>query len=264
MNYHAQNLSDGKHSIFWWGRAWLELLSRRFRTEWIFGRRAGGPSFKIEFGEGDSDADLTLHFSVPWIFSLWLTIENVWRTKPFWIGFYIYEKVAYCISIAAFTNEKRHNDPWYRKTIYRDFPWALTWHSTEILCESAETGWAVVYREDRKTRKCRDTFEVMREKEAAEIKVSSKWPYRYVLKNGTVQDVVATMHVNRMEWRARWWPIIPIKKSRTSISVDFSDEVGEGTGSWKGGTIGCGYDMLPGEKAIECLRRMERERKFDR
>jgi hypothetical protein len=49
---------------------------------------------------------------------------------------------------------------------------------------------------------------------------------------------------------------------RTSIEVGFDDEVGERTGSWKGGTIGCGYDMLPDESAVQCLRRMERERKF--
>ena len=35
-----------------------------------------------------------------------------------------------------------------------------------------------------------------------------------------------------------------------------SDEVGEETGSWKGGTIGCGYNLKPGETAEECFDRM--------
>lgn len=30
----------------------------------------------------------------------------------------------------------------------------------------------------------------------------------------------------------------------------------------KGGCTGCGYDIKPGETPLECLQRMERERKF--
>lgn len=90
------------------------------------------------------------------------------------------------------------------------------------------------------------------------------YPYRYVLRDGTVQNRNATVYVERREWRWRcavWspWPAI----RRQSIEVSFDDEVGERTGSWKGGVIGCGYDMRVGETPMECLRRMERERKFD-
>ena len=64
-----------------------------------------------------------------------------------------------------------------------------------------------------------------------------------------------------MTWRVlKRWPIY--KWYRKSINVQFSDETGERTGSWKGGTIGCGYDMLPGETAEQTLRRMEKEREF--
>ena len=47
-----------------------------------------------------------------------------------------------------------------------------------------------------------------------------------------------------------------------SIGVSFDGEVGEETGSWKGGCVGCGYEMLPGEVPLDTLRRMERDRKF--
>jgi len=50
--------------------------------------------------------------------------------------------------------------------------------------------------------------------------------------------------------------------TRRTIAVEFNEEVGERTGSWKGGVLGCGYDMKPGETRLECLRRMERERRF--
>lgn len=92
----------------------------------------------------------------------------------------------------------------------------------------------------------------------------STLPYRYVLRSGEVQERTATVYVERMEWRRKWTRWLPLfAKVRTSIDVAFNDEVGERTGSWKGGCIGCGWNMLPGETAEQTLRRMERERVFD-
>lgn len=90
------------------------------------------------------------------------------------------------------------------------------------------------------------------------------FPYRYVLRSGEVQERVATVYVERMEWRRKWtrW-IAMFAKRRQSIDVRFDSEVGENTGSWKGGVIGCGYTMLPGETPEMTLRRMERERVFN-
>ena len=83
--------------------------------------------------------------------------------------------------------------------------------------------------------------------------------YRYVLKSGEVQERQATINAELRRW-SRWW--IPFKKVVRSIDVTFSDEVGERSGSWKGGCIGCGYEMLPNERPVDTLRRMEHERKF--
>lgn len=92
------------------------------------------------------------------------------------------------------------------------------------------------------------------------------FPYQYTLRSGDVQIRTATVTVGRMSWAwrmpARWFGIWWPRKVRTSINVDFSGEVGERTGSWKGGTIGCGYDLRLGESPEQCLRRMEQERKF--
>lgn len=88
-------------------------------------------------------------------------------------------------------------------------------------------------------------------------------PYTYKLKDGTVQDRLATIKVEEREWRWHWFKWLPLtKKVRKTISIDFNAEVGEKTGSWKGGCTGCGYTLLPNETPLECLRRMERERKF--
>lgn len=96
---------------------------------------------------------------------------------------------------------------------------------------------------------------------------SKRWcevyPYAYTLKSGEVQHRAATVHIEEREWRWRWltWcPLFP--HVQRTISVDFSDEVGERTGSWKGGTTGCGYELRHDETPLESLRRMESERKF--
>lgn len=89
------------------------------------------------------------------------------------------------------------------------------------------------------------------------------YPYRYKLRDGTVQEVTAKICVERREWRQRWLKWCPLFASKSqSIEIEFSGEVGERAGSWKGGCIGCGYDMLPGETAEQTLRRMESERTF--
>lgn len=88
-------------------------------------------------------------------------------------------------------------------------------------------------------------------------------PYTYVLKNGTVQNRNATIKVAEREWRLHWLKWLPIiKKISKVIEIDFDGEVGERTGSWKGGTVGCSYPLLPHETPLECLRKMEKERKF--
>lgn len=101
------------------------------------------------------------------------------------------------------------------------------------------------------------------------MKPEGKWaetlPYRYVLKSGEVQERQATIGVEEMEWRRRATPWLPwFRKVRRYIDVSFDGEVGEGTGSWKGGTLGCGYELRAGESPETCLRRMERERVFGR
>lgn len=84
-------------------------------------------------------------------------------------------------------------------------------------------------------------------------------PYRYTMKSGEVQEREATIYKESRKW---WRPWIPFKLYRESINIDFSDEVGERTGSWKGGVVGCGYDMKDGETPLDTLRRMEQERVF--
>lgn len=84
--------------------------------------------------------------------------------------------------------------------------------------------------------------------------------YTYVLNSGEVQKRKATCSIEKRKWSRKWFPK-SVKEIRT-MDVKFDDEVGERTGSWKGGIIGTGHEMLEGETMKQCIRRMERERKF--
>jgi hypothetical protein len=95
--------------------------------------------------------------------------------------------------------------------------------------------------------------------------VSITEPYPYLTKYGVFQgDITATAHMERTQlvYRILGFPVRRMVKF--SIDVKFSKEVGSQRGSWKGGTVGTGFDMKPGETIAQTLHRMRRERSFCR
>lgn len=91
------------------------------------------------------------------------------------------------------------------------------------------------------------------------IGTKSSHRYIYRLKSGEEQLRVATIQEQTREWRRFW---LPSKFLIRSIDVEFDKEVGERSGSWKGGCTGCSYEMKPGDTPLQALRRMEQEREF--
>lgn len=257
MRYTSQNLNEGgKGSIWSCGRAWIYTRNGqrdKIRLEWYFGKHSRSCRLGIDFGEGDGDDGITIALCLPFLFSFYFSVDGLLRCKSVQIGASIHDSALW-IKTLSWTNEFSTRDPWYRKGLHFNFPWGMRHYRTEIL----DPNMNVVFIE--RSHRLNDFHERL----AVAKSVSTVWPYRYVLKSGEVQERTATIHIVRMEWRARWYPIIWRRKVRTCIDVQFSDEVGEGAGSWKGGCIGCGYDMLPGESAADCLFRMERELKFTR
>jgi len=74
------------------------------------------------------------------------------------------------------------------------------------------------------------------------------------------ERIVATCKIEEREWHKgegwfKWlkW-FYPVKICR-SLDLKFSSEVGKGKGSWKGGTIGHGIDMLKGEAPQQAFER---------
>ena len=66
------------------------------------------------------------------------------------------------------------------------------------------------------------------------------------------EQLIATTRIGEREWRrgTGWFRFLSLvwpKKVHRALDIRFSGETGKRKGSWKGGTIGTGIDMLPGE-----------------
>lgn len=72
--------------------------------------------------------------------------------------------------------------------------------------------------------------------------------------------IIASCTIEEREWHRgegwfKWLKWFYPKKIHRSLDIHFSEEVGAGKGSWKGGTLGHGIDMLPGESPIHAFMR---------
>jgi hypothetical protein len=138
------------------------------------------------------------------------------------------------------------NEFWVRGYRIYYFPWAYRFYKREVLHKS---GW-------RKEKAGDDFWD--KEKWKNEI-VLETFPYKYTLNSGEIQERIATVYQEKRYWR-RWFNLQIM--CRHYIEIEFDSEVGEKCGSRKGGVVGCSYIVKKGETAEQCLRRMEKERKF--
>lgn len=70
----------------------------------------------------------------------------------------------------------------------------------------------------------------------------------------------ADTRIEEWQWKFgqgwfKWLSLFRRDKIRRSLGMDFSGETGREKGSWKGGTVGTGIDMLPGELHEAAFRR---------
>lgn len=238
-------------------KGWLRF--RKGSDERKYEIRVGNPNYSNEFrgleisfypqwhhfdlkysvaGYFDSRPEIT--FSPGWG---WWFIHLPFKTRydecePPRYGIYYYEKAFWFC--------------WKRKTKAVHMPWSYDWIRTSVYLKSSEYA--------HETAKDRKNFYEDHWKDKIWY---GRYPFHYTRKNGEVQERLATIHIEEREWRQKWlkWTKY-FAMTRRTISIEFSDEVGERTGSWKGGTVGCSYELLPKESPLACLRRMERERTF--
>lgn len=280
-----QNLNSGL-GIFH-GRAWIGGFDC-IRAEWAVGRKSDSFSAKIEWMHGDSNRDVMIVFGIPWLFTIYLSfcgiigkwlVKEPWKMKERQFGI-AYHNNALWFYPGSKAHEWNSRDPWWDRNYSITMPWEY-WHlKTEILKESTNGGKDslihFVYWEEncrtywrslwdkitRNGRPSRTESGIYKTRDEAEKAASVTKPYRYVRKNGEIQNTTASVRIERHTCGMRWFPFI--KKSRTSLWCNFSNEIGEGVESWKGGTTGAGIDMLPGETLDQALVRMQNTRKFER
>lgn len=235
---------------------------------WLQATRGWGLAFNVGI-TGDDPDRFYVHLSLVWG-HVYLTLPIRFRGKkemgtfgPSWGGSWAF-------------NDAIHFHWGERcKIIY--MPWTWEWVRTSYLAHDGTT-WFTEYAASWMARGApvgewwvqgwRRLDEHRAKYDATMVKLDGiKWrrdfAYTYTLRSGEVQKRVATVTVEEREWRRRWtyWFKLGAKVRRT-IAVEFDQEVGERSGTWKGGVLGCGYEMRPGESAEDCLRRMERERKL--
>lgn len=82
----------------------------------------------------------------------------------------------------------------------------------------------------------------------------------FLIEDHDGEKITATTMIEEREWRFgtgwfKWLSWFRSKKIRRSLDINFSSETGPEKGSWKGGTMGTGIDMLPGEGHEAAFRR---------
>lgn len=95
------------------------------------------------------------------------------------------------------------------------------------------------------------------ERWAAEQRVP-KARFRFLDFDGEI--IEATTHIQEREWKrgekwCSWLSLFYRPMVRRSLDIEFSKETGPRKGSWKGGTIGTGIDLEPGELHEAAFRR---------
>jgi hypothetical protein len=139
------------------------------------------------------------------------------------------------------------------KIKFIDMPWKLDWIRTSYL--NHNTGEWLHEREGQR----QDFYDTNK----WNIFYTESYPYTYTTKSGEIQYCTATINVVEREWRWKWFKWLSWTKFvRRVIDIQFSDDIGEKKGSYKGGTTGCSYEMKKNETPYDCLKRMEKERKF--
>lgn len=137
-----------------------------------------------------------------------------------------------------------------------NFPWNLTWVRTSILLKAPNENLPPLVWEH----ETKGNYKEFYTNEWKDKQYMVEYNYLDKYDNTIVPTKV---YVEEREWRPIWFTWTSLFSNvRRTIDVHFSKEVGARKGSWKGGVVGCGYPMKKGETALECIKRMEQERKF--
>ncbi len=91
-----------------------------------------------------------------------------------------------------------------------------------------------------------------------------EYPYVYTTRQGVEQRAICTVWHDRTKTRPHWLRWLPIGVWKEGIYFEFSEEMGNQRGTWKGGVVGSSQSMFPGESVDQCVARMMNERDWCR
>lgn len=249
------------------GFRWFGRSRYGWEARFAWGEVTGSWGLGLGLRLGDEDSALHVHLGWP---NIYFTLPGVRPSRQGRWGFSLFER-----SIHWDWGRKGEFDIEGGRGGIIHLPWDLDHHRTSYLLADGTWRHETAAKQRAVNRAGEDAWRAYHDEcwAARDQRWSEEHPYRHVLSRpsergepaGAVQEVVATITVSEREWRQRWlrWTRLG-RMVRRGIDVEFSDEVGSRAGSWKGGTVGCSYEMLPGEAPVDTLRRMERERSFDR
>lgn len=202
----------------------------------------------------------SMFIHLPW----WKVPEganNQWENKSYRFGFYFYNtdaKKLFELIVVFWKN--------WDKTFY--MPWSYECH--HIIIEGKDGRRYIEFYKDYKKRRIRAEKYNCRPLPVTDIfdiydKPTFYWeePYEYTLNDGKVQRCIGMYHIEEREWRPRatyWLPIFKI--TRKDLEIKLTDEIGEKSGTWKGGCTGFGRAILPGEDPHTAYQRIMKESKF--
>lgn len=220
---------------------------------WGIQRDLNRPNYRFSWGEVSVRFGLGLAYSV-YHEEAHLRIQLLWPSMHIKVPMIINQRPGTEDWLACY------GFSWFERTIH------LNWRDkTKIL--HMPWDWEhvrhEVYDKDQKLRPWKAPWRSPEDGGGVDDRHTESHPFVYVLKSGEIQRRTATIYGEEREWRWRWFTWLPRpRRINRSIDVTFNDEVGERTGSWKGGCTGCGADWRKGETMLDALRRMELERTF--
>ncbi len=144
-----------------------------------------------------------------------------------------------------------------KKNWSKDFPWVYSFYQKSVLTTE---GWKVTNNQLTKENYVPKPEEI----------VTETYPAQYEIKDRDdtvteLQEFNATITYEEMTWRMHMFFKIPLfQRTRRYIDIKYDAEVGPGRGSYKGGVLGTGAVVLPGETGEQTLRRHLKERRYRR
>lgn len=188
----------------------------------------------------------TLIIELPSIIKPWQNPTETWDRHSREFGFSYHDGF-----LQVFLGPQTH-DSTTTRSWSRFLPWTQ-WRHVRFSLYGLE-GEHVWTQFDRDSRVGSHKFDELR---AAE-KACPKATFAFVDYDG--QRLQATTRIHEREWRFgtgwfRWLSLFRRARVSRSLDIEFSAEVGPDKGSWKGGTLGHGIEMLPGELHEAAFRR---------